>query len=70
MAKYNKGIRESKSSVRKTYSNNPVTKTPVTRTPTKSTQTTETGLGGRLNQLRAEAEGKRIPKCTRYCYFS
>ena len=62
MAKYDKSIRESKSSVRKTYSNNTITKTPVTRTPTKSTQTTEAGSGGRLNQLRAETEGKRIPK--------
>ena len=62
MAKYDKGIRESKSSVRKTYTDNPITKTQVTSTPVRSAQTEQTQTGGRLNQLRAEVEGKRIPK--------
>ena len=62
MAKYDKGIRESKSSVRKTYTDNPITKTQVTSTPVRSAQTEQTQSGGRLNQLRAEVEGKRIPK--------
>ena len=62
MAKYDKGIRESKSSVRRTYDDNPTTQTPVKITPTRFTQTTETGSVGRLNQLRSEAEGKKIPK--------
>ena len=62
MAKYDKGIRESKSSVRKTYTDNPITKTQVTNTPVRSAQTEQTQSGGRLNQLRAEVEGKRIPK--------
>lgn len=62
MAKYDKGIRESKSTVRKTYTNNPTTTTQVTNTPTRSGQTTQTQPGGRLNQLRAEVEGKKIPQ--------
>ena len=62
MAKYDKSIRESKSSVRKTYTDNPITKTQVTSTPVRSAQTEQTQTGGRLNQLRAEVEGKRIPK--------
>tara|TARA_A100001515_G_scaffold97119_1_gene77992 strand:+ start:115 stop:702 length:588 start_codon:yes stop_codon:yes gene_type:complete len=62
MAKYDKGIRESKSSVRKTYTDNPITKTQVTSTPTRSAQTEQTQPSGRLNQLRAEVEGKKIPK--------
>ena len=62
MAKYDKGIRESKSSVRKTYTDNPITKTQVTSTPTRSAQTEKTQPSGRLNQLRAEVEGKKIPK--------
>ena len=59
MAKYDKGIRESKSTVRKTYTDNPTT---TTNLPSRSGQTTQTQPGGRLNQLRAEVEGKRIPK--------
>ena len=59
MAKYDKGIRESKSTVRKTYTDNPTTTTSL---PSRSGQTTQTQPGGRLNQLRAEVEGKRIPK--------
>jgi len=62
MAKYDKGIRESKSSVRKTYTDNPTTKTQVTSTPSRSAQTGQPQSSGRLNQLRAEVEGKRIPK--------
>ena len=49
MAKYDKGIRESKSSVRKTYTDNPITKTQVTSTPTRSAQTEQTQPSGRLN---------------------
>ena len=62
MAKYDKGIRESKSTVRKTYTDNPITKTQVTSTPVRSAQTGQPQPSGRLNQLRAEVEGKRIPK--------
>ena len=62
MAKYDKGIRESKSSVRKTYTDNPITKTQVTSTPVRSAQTEQSQPSGRLSQLRAEVEGKRIPK--------
>ena len=62
MAKYDKGIRKSKSSVRKTYADNPTTKTQVTSTPIRSAQTEQTQPSGRLSQLRAEVEGKRIPK--------
>ena len=59
MAKYDKGIRESKSTVRKTYTDNPTTTTSL---PSRFGQTTQTEPKGRLNQLREEAEGKRIPK--------
>ena len=59
MAKYDKGIRESKSTVRKTYTDNLTT---TTNLPSRSGQTTQTQPGGRLNQLRAEVEGKKIPK--------
>lgn len=62
MAKYDKSIRESKSSVRKTYTDNPTTKTQVTSTPVRSAQTEQSQPSGRLSQLRAEVEGKRIPK--------
>ena len=62
MAKYDKGIRESKSSVRKTYGDKPATTTRVTSTPSKSTNTPQTQTSGRLSQLRSEIESKRIPK--------